>query len=540
MAPPPELAAANEQENTSESGGNILDLVQLSELLLFNNREMKQRLKLNDPARRLIHQGTLRHKSKKKEYKLFLFDHALIITKPKVIDGRERLHLVDHPTPIQLLQVSSEQTRPNILGFIPLPRNKVRHQLRFLSHGKRFNREKPLILLSPTADVAQAWVENVDAQRDTNRRSTESNALSLGQDMLVRQEHLRVNCAALYAEEYIGIDNNQIIVYGTDDGVYFQAQNAQSRKLIDLTNVQQIDVLEDLLLLVVLAAILERSVFTFPLDALDLFDRMNRAVRLSRAQVSFFKVGLCMDRTVVCMVKTASLSSTVKILESVGFPAGSNLNRNVETSFKDTSNRLKIWKDFYLPAELYSVQFLKTKLCVAGSAGFEVVDLETLDTQVLLDPADNALNFVGQYKNPRPLDVYRVGDEFLVCYREFAFYVNKTGWKSDKNVIIYWEGTPIACGEYSPITQQSIEWLNAFSYTALHYPYIIAFSQDFVEIRHVDDGSLVQVMHKAGVRCLYTKHSPSQTNIGHHRLETSPSTLVSIEDRVMFLTLASD
>ncbi|GAB1518105.1 RHO1 GDP-GTP exchange protein 2 [Rhizoctonia solani] len=476
MAPPPELAAANEQENTSESGGNILDLVQLSELLLFNNREMKQRLKLNDPARRLIHQGTLRHKSKKKEYKLFLFDHALIITKPKVIDGRERLHLVDH--------------------------------------------EKPLILLSPTADVAQAWVENVDAQRDTNRRSTESNALSLGQDMLVRQEHLRVNCAALY-----------------DDGVYFQAQNAQSRKLIDLTNVQQIDVLEDLLLLVVLA---ERSVFTFPLDALDLFDRMNRAVRLSRAQVSFFKVGLCMDRTVVCMVKTASLSSTVKILESVGFPAGSNLNRNVETSFKDTSNRLKIWKDFYLPAELYSVQFLKTKLCVAGSAGFEVVDLETLDTQVLLDPADNALNFVGQYKNPRPLDVYRVGDEFLVCYREFAFYVNKTGWKSDKNVIIYWEGTPIACGEYSPITQQSIEWLNAFSYTALHYPYIIAFSQDFVEIRHVDDGSLVQVMHKAGVRCLYTKHSPSQTNIGHHRLETSPSTLVSIEDRVMFLTLASD
>ncbi|KAF8728433.1 hypothetical protein RHS02_07923, partial [Rhizoctonia solani] len=524
MAPPPELAAANEQENTSESGGKILDLVQLSELLIFNNREMKQRLKLNDPARRLIHQGTLRHKSKKKEYKLFLFDHALIITKPKVIDGRERLHLVDH-----LLSLANPNPTPSSIFGANSTEHTWVHTITPKQTALFGLQEKPLILLSPTADVAQAWVENIDAQRDTNRRSTESNALSLGQDMLVRQEHLRVNCAAVY-------DNNQIIVYGTDDGVYFQAQNAQSRKVIDLTNVQQIDVLEDLLLLVVLA---ERSVFTFPLDALDLFDRMNRAVRLSRAQVSFFKVGLCMGRTVVCIVKTGSLSSTVKILESVGSPAGSNLNRNVKTSFKDTSNRLKIWKDFYLPAELYSVQFLKTKLCVAGSAGFEVVDLETLDTQVLLDPADNALNFVGQYKNPRPLDVYRVGDEFLVCYREFAFYVNKIGWKSDKNVIIYWEGTPTACGEYSPITQQSIEWLNAFSYTALHYPYIIAFSQDFVEIRHVDDGSLVQVMHKAGVRCLYTKHSPSQTNIGHHRLETSPSTLVSIEDRVMFLTLAS-
>ncbi|CAE6403655.1 unnamed protein product [Rhizoctonia solani] len=522
MPPPLDSAAEKEQNSTSNSEENIFDLLQLNEVLLFNDRETKQSLRLNDPARRLIHQGALRHKTKKKEYKVFLLDHALIITEPKVIGGRKRLRLVNHPTPIQLFRVSLEQTRANILGFIPLPRSKFRYQLRFSSHGKRFNngrlfrlQGKPLKLLSPTADAAKAWVENVNAQRDANRQSTESNVLRLGQDILMGHGQIKVNCATLYAD-------SQTIAYGTDDGVYFQPWNAHPRKAIDLTDVQQIDVLEDLSLLVILA---ERSVFTFPLDALDQFDRMNRMTRISRRQASFLKAGTCMGRTMVCIVKATPISSAVMILESSQLSTESNQDRSVKTSSADKANKLKTYKEFFLPAELYSVHFLKTKLCVAGSTGFEVVDLGTLDTQVLLDPADSALSFVGQYKNPRPLGVYRIKDDFLVCYREFAFYVNKTGWKSEKDLVIYWEGAPTAC--------------------ALQYPYIIAFSPDFVEIRHVDDGSLVQVIHKTGVRCLYAKCSPLWTNAEDRaphglRWSEATSTLISIGDKVMFLTQDSD
>ncbi|CCO29199.1 Rho1 guanine nucleotide exchange factor 1 [Rhizoctonia solani AG-1 IB] len=246
MHPQSEPTVENSKNGTSKSGEKILNLLQLNELILFNDRETKQSLKLNDPTRRLIYQGTLRHKAKKKEYKVFLLDHAMIITKPEVINGRERLRLANHPTPIQLLQVSLEQSRASILGFIPLSRNKVRYQLCFSSHGKQFNNEKPLKLLSPTISVAEAWVENVDAQRSVSRQSTEFNVFRLSQDMLMGHGQIKVNCATLY-------DNNQTIAYGTDDGVYFQPRNAQPRKAIDLTDVQQIDVLEDLSLLVVLA-----------------------------------------------------------------------------------------------------------------------------------------------------------------------------------------------------------------------------------------------------------------------------------------------
>jgi hypothetical protein len=48
--------------------------------------------------------------------------------------------------------------------------------------------------------------------------------------------------------------------------------------------------------------------------------------------------------------------------------------------------------------------------------GFEIVDLETLDTQPLLDPADESLEFVIKKDNLRPMAIYRIDNEFLLCY----------------------------------------------------------------------------------------------------------------------------
>lgn len=59
---------------------------------------------------------------------------------------------------------------------------------------------------------------------------------------------------------------------------------------------------------------------------------------------------------------------------------------------------------------------MKTKLCVGCTKGFEIVDLETLDTQGLLDPADASLDFVQKRENTRPIAIYRIENEFLLCY----------------------------------------------------------------------------------------------------------------------------
>lgn len=106
------------------------------------------------------------------------------------------------------------------------------------------------------------------------------------------------------------------------------------------------------------------------------------------------------------------------------------------------------------------MHFLKSKLCVGCTKGFEIVDLDTLDTQGLLDPADSSLDFIQKRENARPIAIYRVEGDFLLCYdglsrssawlvltsAEFAFYVNKNGWRARSNWIIQWEGVPTHFG----------------------------------------------------------------------------------------------
>ena len=103
-------------------------------------------------------------------------------------------------------------------------------------------------------------------------------------------------------------------------------------------------------------------------------------------------------------------------------------------------------------------------MCIGCSRGFEIIDLESLDTQGLLDPLDESLEFVRKRENLRPMSIYRLGNEFLLCYdgqflrehefcfltdhmaTEFAFYVNKNGRRSRKEFMVHWEGNPTGFG----------------------------------------------------------------------------------------------
>jgi hypothetical protein len=53
---------------------------------------------------------------------------------------------------------------------------------------------------------------------------------------------------------------------------------------------------------------------------------------------------------------------------------------------------------------------------VGCTKGFEIVDLETLDMQGLLDPGDSSLDFVLKRDNVRPIAIYRIEEDFLLCY----------------------------------------------------------------------------------------------------------------------------
>jgi RHO1 GDP-GTP exchange protein 1/2 len=54
---------------------------------------------------------------------------------------------------------------------------------------------------------------------------------------------------------------------------------------------------------------------------------------------------------------------------------------------------------------------------VGCNKGFQIVDLKTLDTQGLLDPADESLDFVQRRElTLKAMAIYRIDSEFLLCY----------------------------------------------------------------------------------------------------------------------------
>ncbi|KAK7025031.1 Rho guanyl-nucleotide exchange factor [Favolaschia claudopus] len=502
------LSRVNEESGRAE---NRFNLAQLDSQLIFKPGEQVD-LRLQEEGRELVYKGVLNKRDG--ELQVYLFDHALLFAKPMKTKTHDQFRVYRRPIPLELLLVSSsEDVTSN--GKDTMRGQRARQLVRKPSFGSVAQRSSPhppavnirpdakgpnwitfmhlgrkaysLVLWASSALVQRKWVEHIAKQQAAMReRSQVFDTVALSEGFFGTN---KVNCAAPFS-------GGRRIVYGTDDGVYISDLRDISKdpvKVLALLDVAQVDVLEDYQLLIVLS---ERQVLTFPLEALDPMDPMaglKRAKRIA-THTSFFKAGFCLGRVLVCIVKSTQLSSTFKALE----PIEQNVRGRAKPTFKKLlqggNDTLKPFREFYIPVESTSIHYLKTRMCIGCSKGFEIVDLESLETQGLLDPADESLEFVRKRENLRPMAIYRINNDFLLCYDEFAFYVNKTGRRSRKEFMVFWEGTP----------------------TALHEPYVLAFEPSFVEIRHIETGLMSQVIQGSNLRLLFADTPPSVTGGGYN------------------------
>ncbi|KAF7309990.1 Rho guanyl-nucleotide exchange factor [Mycena indigotica] len=487
------LSRVNEESGRAE---NRFNLAQLDSQLVFKPGE-KVELRLQEDGRELVYKGILNKRDG--ELQVYLFDHALLFAKLVKTKTHDIYRVYRRPIPLELLLVTAssdettnskdtlrgQRTRQLVRrGSFVRPDAKGPNWINFSHLGRKMY---SLVLWAGSPLAQRKWMDNIIKQQVAMReRSTVFDTIALSEGFFVAN---KVNCAAPFSA-------GRRIAYGTDDGVYFsdlREINKDPVKVLALQDVTQVDILEDYQLLIVLS---ERQVFTFPLEALDPKDPMAGHKRMKRiaTHTSFFKAGFCLGRVLVCIVKSTQLSSTFKALE----PIEQNVRGRAKPTFKKLlqggNDTLKPFREFYIPVESTSIHYLKTRLCIGCSKGFEIVDLESLETQGLLDPADESLEFVRKRENLRPMAIYRINNEFLLCYDEFAFYVNKTGRRSRKDFMVFWEGTPTGF--------------------ALHEPYVLAFEPSFVEIRHIETGLMSQVIQGSNLRLLFADTPPSVNNGG--------------------------
>jgi len=260
-----------------------------------------------------------------------------------------------------------------------------------------------------------------------------------------------------------------------------KVQGAAPKRVVDIPNVTQVDVLEEYQLLLVLS---NRSLYSYQLGSLDPNEPLSsKKGKKIQSHCNFFKTGICMSRHLVCCVKSSALSTTIKVYEPNDAMSRTKKQKGLSKMFNAGQDELKPFKEFYIPTESSSVHFLRSKLCVACARGFEVVSLETLETQSLLDQADTSLDFVARKEGVRPIHIERISGEFLLNYSEFSFFVNRNGWRAKPEWKLEWEGTP-----------------NAF---ALSYPWILAFEPTFIELRSIDSPA-VHIVPRKNIRMLHS------------------------------------
>jgi RHO1 GDP-GTP exchange protein 1/2 len=144
--------------------------------------------------------------------------------------------------------------------------NKTGFAIAFVHLGRKFYQ---MTLLAPTYASRCKWIEHITHQQDLIRdrsRFFEMDMLSEG----FFQAESRVNCTVPFSELCLylwscdgacshrmgGTGGGQKVAYGTFDGVYFQDLREPDRepvKVLALTDVAQVDVLDDYGLLIVLS-----------------------------------------------------------------------------------------------------------------------------------------------------------------------------------------------------------------------------------------------------------------------------------------------
>ncbi|KAI1483264.1 CNH-domain-containing protein [Daldinia eschscholtzii] len=476
------LSRVNAESGKAE---NRFNLRRLHEQLKFRPADRVD-LKLTEDGRELVFKTQFKKSpTDPTDITAFLFDHAVLLVRIKQVGKNEEVKAYRRPIPLELLSIKEmDEVIPQAgvkrassnLPFRGKDSDKKATEgwpITFRHLGKNYYEQ---VLYASNQTARKKWLEFIDsAQQRLRARADFFNVNTLSSNFF--QAGNLVNAVTPF-------DGGRKLIIGTDHGIYVSDRKVKDqvpKRVIEAQHVTQVDVLEEYNLLLVLS---NKTLSSYSLAALDPNEpALAKRPKKIQSNCNFFKTGICLGRHLVCCVKSSALSTTIKVYEPNDSMSKGKKQKGFGKMFNAGQDELKAFKEFYIPTESSSVHFLKSKLCVACARGFEVVSLETLETQSLLDQADTSLDFVARKEGVKPIHIERLNGEFLLNYSEFSFFVNRNGWRARPEWRIDWEGTP-----------------QAF---ALSYPWILAFEPNFIELRNIESGAVHIVPHK-NIRMLHS------------------------------------
>ncbi|KAI5951785.1 ROM2 [Candida jiufengensis] len=449
---------------------------------------------------RIIYQVTLNRKRDNEKIDLYLFEHALLLVKHKVQNKREQHKVFEKPILLPLLFVNSGFEIPTTRSLInnrynaslvsdvglknqrtessnyignTLSSNTGKFQLNFLGLGSN---QVHTTLFAEDLTIQNQALQQISQQQ---RKLIDANDLFSMSKFETRRftGNNKINCA-------VPCYGGKKLLYGTDSGVWVSTVRSISTTsnekicsdptlVISKPYITQIEVLVEYSKLLVLS---DKTLYEFDLSCTDSLDHIKntKSGKLMMSHISFFKIGVCDGKLLIIGAKTGSQHS-ICIFEPINPFDPKQKNRN--------KNKIEI-QEIPFSSDPISISFLKSKLCIGCTKGFEILSLQAGNKEPILDEADPSLDFATQRELVTPLAIHRLGKDFLLCYSEFVFLINRNGWRTNHDWGIFWEGNP-----------QNV---------ALFFPYLISFEPGFIEIRDLHTTNLLRALIGENIRYLHS------------------------------------
>lgn len=344
------LSKVNAESGKAE---NHFNLVQLNSALKFAPGDYVD-LKLTEENRQLLTKMAFKKSpTDSSEVTAYLFDHAVLLVRIKVVNKREEYRVYKKPIPLELLVITQMDEVIPRLGIAKRPssslignkavnnppssRDGLPITFRHLGKG---GYDQTLYATSQTQ--RQKFIEMVEQQQ---RKLRERNSNFYSKSILCQNFFTavnRVNCL-------VPIDGGRKLVYGTDSGIYLsdrwpKDKNAKPRRVLDASGVTQIDTLEEYQLLLVLS---NKTLSSYPMEALEVTEGQNPLARRPKkiqGHANFFKAGIGLGRHLVCSVKTSALSTTIKVFEPMDNLAKGKKKPALSKMFQGGQDTLKPFK----------------------------------------------------------------------------------------------------------------------------------------------------------------------------------------------------
>lgn len=496
-------------EEVNRSAGEAEERLKLSYInshLYFKPEDRIIDIDLESKGRRLLKEGILRRAGGHGSQPIiaFLFDNGLVLAKEKKKVVTE-YRAICPAIPLYTMQVHDEvSSRSFKLAESLMLSQKASSDLSttlgsnsdnngfgfsITHHGKRTN---IYYLLATSNKERTQWTEALNNAREACPQFS----IPVLNIQEVYQSHATQN--HILASTRCHLDGEDHYLFGCDNGVYLLTKSGALKRIIkSTTKVVQLEALLEYHILVVLFG--DKYLMAYQLDVVtDLSGKFSTVHTKLSENVNFFRIGMCNYRLLLISAKYHSQKSNFKTMQFVRFSGESKASLKNKLLWQSRHGTgLRVVKKFYVGTIGNGISFLRTKLVIACGPGFEIVDLEALylnrgipDRTSLIIQSNPRLSAL--FENCTPLAMYRINPtEFLLCYKEFGFYVDNNGRPSrELKSVLEWNGVP-----------------NNFIYNA---PFIICFDSDMIEVRRADTGDLSQVIMTGSLQFTNPSHSFTQ------------------------------